>query len=117
MTVAYVTRDELRVVRADGTGAARLAGDASVATPGWSPNGSLVAFGGLSPGGAAGEVRVVRPDGSGLRSVTHEAGHFRLVTGVIGGGDGGPAWTRDGRILYAGWLVDNDRDLYVTRGS
>ena len=55
--------------------------------PRWSPDGSLIAF--LSDVPGSPNIRVVRPDGSGLQSVTTDGLSMR------------PNWTADGRLVYA----------------
>jgi Tol biopolymer transport system component len=63
--------------------------------PIWSPRGDLIAFTGFETGDY--EIYTIRPDGTGLRQLTH-----------TGGNDGHPVWSTDGRwIAFAssrkGW--------------
>jgi TolB protein len=73
------------VMRADGSGQTQVSrGEEDTSPGGWSPDGSLVAFG----NGPAG-VRVARPDGGGTR---------RVPLPVPGSAAG---WWPDGRILFS----------------
>ncbi len=64
--------DHLYVMNADGTGAHRLTDDdlTAEAEPAWSPDGKWIAYSQSASRGDIREIWVVRPDGSGGRSVT-----------------------------------------------
>jgi Tol biopolymer transport system component len=74
--------------------------------PRWSPDGTMLAFGRISTqveisSRIADGVWLVRPDGSGLRSLSSVPG-------------GAPAWSPDGkRIAFLGAGVDTEPDLYL----
>jgi Tol biopolymer transport system component len=74
--------DRTAVINVDGTGLRRLGANGGAQ---WSPDGSLVAFGGLSER----ELDVVAPDGSGRRTVATDD-------------DGGFSWSPDGREIAYG---------------
>ncbi len=64
--------DHLYVMNADGTDARRLTDDDLTAEgePAWSPDGKWIAYSHVQSGTELREIWVVRPDGSGRRSVT-----------------------------------------------
>jgi Tol biopolymer transport system component len=67
----------------------------------WSPDGSKIAFDAGSPG----HIYVIRPDGTGLRQITH--GHE----------DGGPVWSPDGKSMAFDRLDGNSLVIYMMRSS
>jgi hypothetical protein len=71
--------DDIRVVRPDDTGHARITDDPLVPDggPAWAPSGRRLAIGRL------GRIRTIRPDGGGLRQVTR---------GRVGVSDYDPSW-------------------------
>jgi TolB protein len=71
--------DDIRVVRPDDTGEARITDDTLVPDggPAWAPSGRRLAIGRL------GRIRTLRPDGGGLRRVTR---------GRVGVSDYDPSW-------------------------
>jgi TolB protein len=71
--------DDIRVVRPDDTGEARITDDTLVPDggPAWAPSGRRLAIGRL------GRIRTIRPDGGGLRQVTR---------GRVGVSDYDPSW-------------------------
>jgi Tol biopolymer transport system component len=75
---------ELFIVRAAGGEPRRLT---SGSVPAWSPDGSLIAF------VRSGDLRVIRPEGSGER-VLARVGE--------GGGSGPPVWSRNGSVAHPG---------------
>lgn len=77
--VAYVSGTDL-VVRDVATGAERIVA-ANPQYPRWSPRGDLIAFAGLDTEGG---IRVVRPDGTGSRTIS------RTAFGSL------PSWSPDG---------------------
>jgi Tol biopolymer transport system component len=87
-------RYELWVMRADGTGARRLARGT---TPSWSPDGQTIAFvwiGTRAEDDRSG-IATIRADGSELRPLTALMSHPNRR---------GPSWSPDGRrITFASW--------------
>lgn len=76
----YNMNDEIYTVDAGGAGASNLTRTPfNEWSPAWSPNGKLIAF-------HASELYVMRPDGRGVRQVTHVEGEY-------------PAWAPDSRRL------------------
>jgi len=83
---------EIFVADADGGNETNLTASAAFdGWPAWCPDGSLIAFASNRAGPAnVGQIYVVAPDGTGLRQVTFGPwGHAQ------------PAWSADGRRLYA----------------
>jgi Tol biopolymer transport system component len=89
--LAYVLLDEgrqsvgLAVAAADGSSSRKLT-DGNIRSPAWSPDGTTIAF--TRSLGTTSEIGVLKPDGTGERTVVREAG--------------GPVWSPDGNaIAYA----------------
>jgi TolB protein len=105
----------LFVVRADGSHQRRVtpwaldAGD----DPDWSPNGKLILFRTYESGGQSGseqsQIATVRPDGSGLRTLTH----FKRGTTVLS-----HSFSPDGKwIVFAKSGLGDQPDLFVMRAN
>jgi TolB protein len=101
------------VVRRDGSGEHAVGGEGSVA-PVWAPDGRTLAYVLQRPetghGDAlilvTGELHIVRPDGSGDRTLDA----VRLQRIAM------PVWTRGGRsLVYSGEIRVNDPEIYVVR--
>jgi Tol biopolymer transport system component len=97
------------VAQADGTGRQRItpwaldAGD----DPDWSPDGKLILFHSQEGGLAQGQLYVIRPDGKGLRQLTH----FKEGTWV-----GSASFSPDGkRITFAKAGRGGAADVFVMR--
>jgi Tol biopolymer transport system component len=78
--------DRTAVINVDGTGLRRLGANGGQAAPHWSPDGSLVAFGGPPDR----KLDVVAPDGSGRRTVATDDDGFDF------------SWSPDGREIAYG---------------
>jgi Tol biopolymer transport system component len=109
--IAYVSRDRLRLMRADGTGARPLRMDTlQQHFPSWSPDGERITFWRGRSG--RGGIYVVRRDGSGFRRIVARADPY-----------GGASWSPDGRrIVFTRdldvWLADADgSDLRALTGG
>ena len=101
----------LFVVRADGSSQRRItpwsldAGD----NPDWSPNGKLILFRSYEGGGKQSQVYVIRPDGSGLRPLTH----FKAGTTVLS-----YSFSPDGKwITFAKSGRGGEPDIFVMRAN
>jgi TolB protein len=105
----------LFVARADGSHQRRVtpwaldAGD----DPDWAPNGKLILFRTYESGGRSGEeqsqIATVRPDGSGLRTLTH----FKHGTTVLS-----HSFSPDGKwIVFAKSGLGDQPDLFVMRAD
>jgi TolB protein len=98
-TIAFVAREPagIEAIATDGTGRHALAPGEGLYHPAWSPGGEQLAY-----TGGAGELRIVRSDGTGATALD--------VGGVI---VSRPAWSPDGtRIAFTGHRGGNV-DLYV----
>jgi TolB protein len=87
---------QLFTMRPDGTRVSQLTHDPVLwsVNPAWSPDGRKLAFVREPAEAPGGDIYVMNADGSGLRALTHDAGHNRS-----------PAWSPDGtRIAF-----DSDR--------
>jgi Tol biopolymer transport system component len=84
-SVAFVTYNEITghatisTEFRDGTNFKNIVNDDNAADPAWSPDGTLIAY------GTAGGVRIIKPDGTFVRSVAPNGGS--------------PTWSRDGKQL------------------
>ena len=93
------SRDVIRIVRAEGGGVHDLI---EGSFPAWSPDGELIAFRGVE----GIDLAVIRPDGSGLRSLGSPGSEC-------------PVWSPDGtRLLFCrnqtrSGVVSNDWDVWV----
>jgi Tol biopolymer transport system component len=99
------------VARADGTGRKQItpwsldAGD----DPDWSPNGKLIVFHSHEGGSEQGQLYVIRPDGSGMRQLTH----FKAGTWI-----GSMSFSPDGRwITFAKAGRGGAADVFVMRAD
>jgi Tol biopolymer transport system component len=101
-------RQDLFTIGADGSGERRLVqGISDFQTPGWSPQGSLIAFEKELPHYVT-AVYTVRPDGTGLSRVSVSPGRES---------SGDPAWSADGAsLLYTRWRYrfGGGADVFVT---
>jgi Tol biopolymer transport system component len=88
--LAYVSqgyREDLYIMRADGTGRRQLTDDVYIDRfPKWSPDGKTIAF--YSSRSGRNEIWSIHPDGSGLRRLTEIESGF-------------PSWSPDGRRIAA----------------
>jgi Tol biopolymer transport system component len=92
-------KEDLYLVRADGTGYRQLTDDAfRDRGPAWSPDGSRIAF--YSDRSGRYETWAVRPDGSGLEQLTQTEGLARWL----------PEWSPDGKSL----ATTDGRDTWIT---
>lgn len=99
------------VARSDGAGQRRItpwtldAGD----DPDWSPNGRLILFHSHEGGGPQGQLYVIRPDGTGMRQLTH----FKAGTFV-----GSASFSPDGKwIAFAKSGRGGAADVFVMRAD
>jgi TolB protein len=94
-------------------------------SPAWSPDGKLIAFASTRAAPGNPEIFVVRPDGSGLRRLTHTRGDAHVL-----GDDGMPSWSPDGKSIVftsnrsssgAIWIMrrdgTNERKIYDRAGT
>jgi Tol biopolymer transport system component len=87
---------EIWVMNAEGTGRRRLTAGLS---PAWSPDGSLIAF-----SGRAG-LSVIRPDGTGRRTLPHtEGGEY-------------PSWSPDGSRIAFNSNLTGDHVMYIAQAD
>ncbi len=117
------------VANADGSGVRPLVEPANrneeSDSPAWSPDGKLIAFASTRAAPGNPEIFVVRPDGSGLRRLTHTRGDAHVL-----GDDGMPSWSPDGTSIVftsnrsssgAIWIMrrdgTNERKIYDRAGS
>jgi len=71
--VAFERRGDLWIMNANGTGAKRVIPvPNSVSGIAWSPDGNWIAYGGAERG----DLRLIHPDGTAARQLTHQAGQF-----------------------------------------
>jgi dipeptidyl aminopeptidase/acylaminoacyl peptidase len=104
-------REDLYVVRADGTGYRQLTDDAfRDRGPRWSPDGSRLAF--YSDRSGRYEAWAIRPDGSGLEQLTRTEGIARWL----------PEWSPDGKRLATTdgndtWITDLSKPLAQREGE
>ncbi len=96
---------DLYVIDSDGTGLQRLTTRPGDFQPGWSPDGTTIAF--VRQG-----IYVMTADGSGVRRISHGPAHGSVI-------ESGPAWSPDGRrILFVrGNRTTGHTDLYVMRSD
>jgi Tol biopolymer transport system component len=76
-------------------------------TPAWSPDGRWIAFSSTRAGPFNAELYLVRPDGTGLRRLTHTAG-----SAAVPGDDSMPSWRPDGKGLVFVSNRDGNSELY-----
>jgi hypothetical protein len=98
--VAFVRGDDLAVLNADGTGFRRLTKAGADSDPAWAPRSTRIAF--VRSAGESSTIRWVD-----LRSGREE----RFPWSSEGQRD--PAWSRQGRLAYAGATEDGTSDLFV----
>ena len=92
------TTASIWVMDADGSHKMRLTkGAVHGSWPAWSPDGKLIAFGWSSPKGDL--VRVIKPDGSGLKTVGKLAVFGNVNWSEENAASAGLGWTPDGRIV------------------
>jgi Tol biopolymer transport system component len=94
----------LVLLDADGRPMGSLTASAADRKPAWSPDGRRVAF--LRRSGARSSLLAVRPDGSGLRQLTH------AVRGIDSF-----AWASDSKRLLVGWTVAGEPRFGVVTAS
>jgi Tol biopolymer transport system component len=95
---------EIWVMNADGTEQRRLTPGLS---PAWSPDGALIAFSGraVNPDGTHGILSVIRPDGTGLRTLPHtEGGEY-------------PSWSPDGTRIAFNSNVTGDHLMSIIQAD
>ena len=93
-------REDLFVVRSDGTGYRQITDDADRDRgPKWSPDGKRIAF--YSDRGGRYETWTIRPDGSGLEQLTRTTGQARVE--VVWSPDAKRIATSDGTLT---WIED-----------
>jgi Tol biopolymer transport system component len=93
--IAFVD-DDLYVIESDGTGLTKVARDAGVGTPAWSPDAAKLAF------GDGGQLRVVDADGSNETSLVDEA--FDIYF---------PTWSPDGKQLAVGGYIGERQGTFL----
>jgi eukaryotic-like serine/threonine-protein kinase len=104
-------KEDLYVVRADGTGYRQLTDDSfRDRGPRWSPDGSRIGF--YSDRSGRYEAWAIRPDGSGLEQLTRTEGSARWL----------PEWSPDGKRLATTdgrdtWITDLSKPLAERRGE
>jgi len=104
-----VYRFELWVMRADGTGAKKLAlGIIGGHPPTWSPDGRTIAF-----------AHDTLEDGGELYTVRKDGAHMRRLTRTPWVDDTPAAWSPDGkRLLFVHWPLESaSTQLYVTNAD
>lgn len=100
--VAYVSTQsgqaQVWIVSADGGAPRQVTNGADpVTTVNWSPAGDWLAYSALPGGGNSAQIYVVRPNGSGDRRITAQAGETNELIG----------WTADGKRLLASPTIDD----------
>jgi Tol biopolymer transport system component len=111
--IAFTAREgvffSVQLMRPDGSRRHRLIRGAS---PAWSPNGRLIAFSSDRETPENPEIYVVRPDGSGLKRLTHTAGGVEVL-----GDDGFPDWSPDGKRIVFTSNRTGEGDLWTMRAD
>jgi TolB protein len=82
------------------------------ASPAWSPNGRLIAFSSDRETPENPELYVIRPDGTGLKRLTHTAGGLDVL-----GDDGMPDWSPDGKQIVFTSNRGGEGELWVMRAD
>lgn len=112
--IAAACTSAIHVIRPDGTGLTRLTpwGN-SVASPDWSPDGTLIAYHRCCDSGKQGQkldVYVMNEDGSGDRRLTKSP----PWTGGPFIASGNPVWSPDGtKIMFTHWFADQQTQIMV----
>jgi Tol biopolymer transport system component len=90
-------RQDVYVMRADGSGIRQLTTDGSSSSPGWSPDGATIVFARETPGHA--DIYTMQRDGTDVTRLTHDA--LREYT---------PVWSPDGSSIA---FVSGSTRIYV----
>jgi Tol biopolymer transport system component len=101
--LAFERDGDIYVISAGGSGLRRISdATAEEREPAWSPDGTLIAYVRRTPGTAARELWLMRPDGSERRGLTSQ--NATVAT---------PAWSPDARIVFASNMDDDVYALFT----